>query len=82
VSCILTNLIQLNSIELGALLAQQLLGRTAVGAVALAEDGDWVLVDDGLDLCLGGGHGGWRVGAREEAANEGNGVGWGLRLVL
>jgi hypothetical protein len=70
-----TNLIQLDSIKLCAALAQQLLGLAAVWAVALAEDGDGVLVNDGLDLGLCGGHGGGRGGAREVAAQEGNGGG-------
>jgi hypothetical protein len=74
-SCIRTNLIQLNRIKLCAALAQKLLCLAAVRAVALAEDGDGVLVNDGLNLGLGGGHGGGRGGAREVAAQEGNGGG-------
>jgi hypothetical protein len=70
-----TDLVQLNRIELGTALAQKLLCLAAVGAVALAEDGDGVLVNDGLDLGLCGGHGGGRGGAREVAAQEGNGGG-------
>lgn len=72
-----TNLIQLNRKELGATLAQQLLRGAAVRAVRLAEDGDGVLVDDGLHFGLGGRHGGGRGGAREEAAEEGYFGGWG-----
>ena len=72
-----TNLIQLNSIELGASVREHFLRLVAVGAVALGEDGDGVLVDDGLDLGLGGGHGGGRGGAAEEAAEDGgNGCGF------
>lgn len=71
-----TNLIQLDGIELCAARAQQLLRLAAVRAVALAEDGDGVLVDDGLDLCFCGGHGGGAVGPREEAREEGYGGGW------
>jgi hypothetical protein len=74
-----TNLIQLNRIKLCAALAQQLLRLATVRAVALAEDGDGVLVNDALDLGLGGGHGGGRGGAREVAAQEGNGCGVWLK---
>ena len=70
-----TNLVQLNRVELGARFGQQLLGRLAVGAVGFGEDGDGVLVDDGLDLCLCGGHGCGAVGAAEEAREEGYGCG-------
>jgi hypothetical protein len=70
-----TNLIQLNSIKLCTALAQQLLCLATVRAVALAEDGNGVLVNNGLDLGLCGGHGGGRGGAREVAAQEGNGGG-------
>jgi hypothetical protein len=65
-------LIQLNRIELCALLAQKLLCLAAVWAVTLAEYGDGVLVDDGLDFGLCGGHRGGGGGAREEVAQEGN----------
>lgn len=71
-----TNLVQLNGVELGTLVAQQLLCLAAVGAVRFREDGDGVLVDDGLNLGLCGGHCGWTGGAAEEAADEeGNGCG-------
>jgi hypothetical protein len=67
-----TDLVQLDSVELCAAVAQQLLGLAAVWAVRLGEDGDGVLVDDGLDLGLCGGHCGGRGGAREEVTQEGN----------
>lgn len=76
-----TNLVQLDREELGSAVAQQLLGGLAVWAVALAEDGDGVLVDDGLHLGLCGGHGGGAVGATEEAREEGYGCGWGRGLL-
>jgi hypothetical protein len=78
---LLTNLVELDSEELCALVAQQLLCLAAVGAVALGEDGDGILVDDGLDLCLCGGHCGGTGSAREVAAQEenGGGVGVGVR---
>lgn len=63
-----TDLVQLNGEELCAVVAEQLLGGAAVGAVGFAEYRDGVLVDDGLDLGLGGRHGGWAGGAREEGA--------------
>lgn len=66
-----TDLVQLDGVELGALVAQQLLRLATVGAVRLGEDRDRVLVDDGLDLGLCSGHGGWAGGAAEEAADEG-----------
>lgn len=53
-----TNLVELDGVELCAAVAQKLLGLAAVWAVRLGEDGDGVLVDDGLDLGLCGGHGG------------------------
>lgn len=67
-----TDLVQLNGVELCAAVAQQLLGLATVWAVRLGEDGDGVLVDDGLDLGLCGGHCGGRGGAREEVTQEGN----------
>ncbi|KAL6166605.1 hypothetical protein ACJQWK_07947 [Exserohilum turcicum] len=75
-ACARTDLVELDGVELCAALAQQLLGLAAVWAVRLGEDGDGVLVDDGLDLCLGSGHCGGRGGAREEVAQEGNFGGW------
>lgn len=72
----IVDLIQFDGIELGALLAQQLLGGAAIRAVGLGEDSNGVLVDDGLDFGLGGGHGGWAGGASEEMAEEGNFGGW------
>jgi hypothetical protein len=71
---VLTNLVQLNGVKLRARFGQQLLRGIAVWAVALGEDGDRVLVDDGLDFGLGGGHVGGR-GAREERAQERYGCG-------
>ena len=65
-------MIQLKHLVLCADAAQQLLGRLAVGAVALAEDGDGVVVDDALGLGLCGGHGAGAWGAVEEAGEEGN----------
>jgi len=70
------DLIQLNGVVLCAGLAQQRLGRLAVRAVGLGEDGDGVLVDDALGLCLCGGHTCGAGGAGEEAGEEGNGGGW------
>ncbi|KAB8343264.1 hypothetical protein FH972_022852 [Carpinus fangiana] len=52
-------------------LAQQALRGLAVGAVALGEDGDGIVVDDALGLGLCGGHAGGAGGAREEAAEDG-----------
>lgn len=54
-----TDLIQLNSIKLGTAIAQQLFRSFAVWAVGFGEDGDGVLVDDGLDFGFCGGHCGW-----------------------
>lgn len=71
-----TYLVQLDGEKLGAAVRQQLLRLPAVRAVRLGEDGDGVLVDDGLHFCLGGRHGGGAGGAREEVAEEGNGGGW------
>lgn len=61
-----TDLIKLNDVELGSGIAEELLRGAAVRAVALAEDGDGVLVDDGLNLLLCGGHGAWADGAPED----------------
>lgn len=47
-------------------------------AVAFAEDGDSVVVDDALGLRLCSGHGGGAGGACEEGAQEGNGCGLSL----
>lgn len=69
------DLVELDGIELGAGLGEELLRGAAVRAVRLAEDGDGVLVDDALDFGLGCGHGGWRGGAREEVTQERNGGG-------
>lgn len=54
----LTNLVQLKRCEVRAEFVQQLLAGNAVGAVALGEDDNAVLVDEGLSLGLSGGHGG------------------------
>ena len=77
-----TDLVQFDGVEFRARVGEQLLGVLAVRAVGLAEDGDGVLVDDGLDFCLCGGHcgGGGAAGAAEEAADEGgNGCGFFLQ---
>ena len=69
-----TDFIQLHEKILRPFLAQQRLGRLAVRAVALAEDDDGVVVDDGLGLglCCGhGGGGGAGAEAAEQAAQEG-----------
>lgn len=68
-------MVQLNGEELCATLAQELLCLAAVRAVGLAEDGDGVLIDDGLDFGLGGRHGGGAGGAVKEAREERNGEG-------
>jgi len=52
------DLIQLNRIKLRPVLAEQLLRRLAVGTVALGEDRDGVLVDNGLHFGFGGRHAG------------------------
>jgi len=75
-----TNLVQLDGVELGALLAQQLLGGFAVRAVALAEDGDGVVVDDLLRFGLGGGNHGGRYGGAEESGCYGGEEGRGGRF--
>lgn len=72
-----TDLVELNGVEFGALLGQKCLGLLAVRAVGFGEDGDRVLVDDGLHLGLGGGHCGGAGGAVEKAREEGYGCGVG-----
>lgn len=72
----LTNLVKLERSEVGTVLLQQLLGGSTVGAVALGEDDNAVLVDEGLSLGLSGGHGGGRwsgEGAEETLEDERNG---------
>jgi len=70
-----TNLVQLDGEEFRTAVTEQLLCLAAVGTVGLGEDGDGVLVDDGLDFGLCGGHGGGAGGAVEEAGEEGYGCG-------
>jgi len=69
------NLVQLDGEEFRTAVTEQLLCLAAVGTVGLGEDGDGVLVDDGLDFGLCGGHGGGAGGAVEEAGEEGYGCG-------
>lgn len=73
----IVHLVQLDGVELCARVGQKLLRGAAVGAVRLREDGDGVLVDDGLDFGLGGGHGCWAGGAGEEVPQERYGCGVG-----
>ena len=70
--CSHTDLVKLKDVGLCAHLAEEALSGLAVRAVGLGEDGDGVLVDDGLDLGLCSGHCGGRGGAREEVTQEGN----------
>jgi len=76
-----TDLVQLENLVVGAELGQQLLAGFAVRAVALAEDGDAVVVDDALGLGLGGGHACWTgwSGEGEEGSDEGRNCGGGCR---
>jgi len=78
----IVNLVQLNGVKFCSLIREQLLRGAAVGAVGLAKDGDGVLVNDGLDLCLCGGHCGGAGGAREERAEERNGCGFVCQRLL
>jgi hypothetical protein len=71
-----TDLVELDDVRLDAQLAQQLLRSLAVRAVALGEDGDGILVDNGLRLGLCCRHGAGTWGAVEEAREERNGGGW------
>jgi hypothetical protein len=76
-NCLRTDLVQLDSVKLRPSVREQFLRLVAVRAIALGEDGDGVLVDDGLHFGLGGGHCGGRGGAAKEAAEEGgNGCGF------
>ena len=67
-----TDLVQLENLKVGAEFGQQLLGRLAVRAVALAEDGDAVVVNDALGLALCCRHACWTgwSGEREEGSDE------------
>lgn len=71
----LTDLIQLDNVRLDAQLAQQGFGRLTVRTPGFGEDGDGVLVDDGLRFRLGG-HDVLRVGrvALEDVASVGVGL--------
>jgi hypothetical protein len=65
---LLTNLIELDGVEVGAQLSKRRLGGLAVRAVGFAEHSDGVVVDDALGFGLCGGHCAWACGAREELA--------------
>jgi len=66
--CSVLDLIELDGVEVGTQLRQQLLGCPTVWAVRLAKDGDGIVVDDALSFGLCGGHGCWALDAMEELA--------------
>lgn len=78
----LTDLVQLENLKVGAELGQELLAGLAVRAVALAEDGDAVVVDDVLGLGLCGGHACWTgwSGEGKEGSDEGRYCGGGCMV--
>jgi len=74
------DLIELDGVILCAKFREQALGGLAVGAIALAEDGDGVFVDDALSFSFGSRHCVWAGSAREEVAQERNGCGIVVQL--
>jgi len=70
--CSVIDLIEIDRVEIGAQIRQEVLGSFAIRAVGLAEDSDSIVVNDSLGLDFGSRHSGGGCRCCEESGEERN----------